>query len=105
MKIERRTFAALTVGVGLLVGLLGNVLFYGKIIGLSFPLLSFILMIALLALSIPAHPSPRLRNLWLLLPLAFFAVMVAVREDSTIFWDMLAVLALGALTLHYLPMS
>jgi hypothetical protein len=89
--------------MGLLVGFLGNIVFYGKTIGLSFPIFTLALVAALLALSIPARQPLRLRQLWLLAPLAFFAAMVAVRADDVMGLNVLAVLGLGALTLHYLP--
>ncbi len=101
--MERRTFAVLTVVVGLLVGFLGNLVFYGKVIGLSFPIFTLALVAALLALSIPARQALRLRRLWPLAPLAFFAVMVTVRADDVVGLNVLAVLGLGALTLYYLP--
>jgi hypothetical protein len=93
----------MTLLVGLGIGFLGNLVFYGKVIGLSFPIFTLSLVAALLLLSIPARQPLRLRKLWLLVPLAFFAIMVAVRADAVTLLDMLAVLALGALTLYYLP--
>jgi hypothetical protein len=94
------------VGVGTLLGLLGNVLFYGQRVGLSFPLFVLAIIGVVLASSKPARRVPRVRNLWLLLPLGFFAFMIAIRADENIlFLDVLAVMALGGLTLHYLPLD
>jgi hypothetical protein len=48
----------------------------------------------------------RFRNLWPLIPLLFFAIIVAVRADwQIITLDVMAVLVLGALVLHYLPLE
>jgi hypothetical protein len=100
--MERRLFALWMVILGVLIGVLGNVLFYGKYIGLSFPLFIGVCIAVVLGIGIAARRPLRWRNLWTLLPMAFFAVMVAVRADQTISWlDIAAVLALGALALHY----
>ncbi|HEX2906991.1 MAG TPA: DUF4173 domain-containing protein [Phototrophicaceae bacterium] len=104
--MERRTFAIWSVGVGLLLGLLANIFFFGRTIGVSFPLFVLLAVIAVLASSRPARQTLRRRNLWPLLPLLFFAGMVAVRADSLIVMlDILAVLALGGLVLYYLPLA
>src|SRR5262245_3192806 len=107
--MNRRSFAVLTVLLGLLVGWLGNVLFYNKLIGLSVPLFTLIFLGAIFiagrALHFPWRRS-LLRNLWPVIPLVFFAGMVAVRADSQIIGlDILAALSLAGLTLHYLPME
>jgi hypothetical protein len=94
--MERRTLAVILLLAGLLVGLLGNRVFYGKVIGLSFPIFTFTLVAAL---SIPARQPLRLRHLWPLLPLAFFALMVAARADDVIGLNVLAVMGLGTLNL------
>jgi hypothetical protein len=101
--MERRTLAVWLVATGLLVGLLGNFLFYDKLIGLSFPLYTAVCVGVLLAAARPARQRLRWRNLWPLIPLGFFALMVAVRADDEIGLPaVLAALALGALALHYL---
>lgn len=104
--MERRTSAVWFVLIGGLVGLLGDVLFYGKSLGLSVVLYASAVTGIVLALQYWWHHSLRWRNLWALIPLAFFAAMVAVRADGlTMMLDLLAVLALGGLTLHYLPLE
>ncbi len=104
--MDRRTLAAWSVAVGLGLGLFGNLVFYGKQIGLSFPLFIAAVLLTLLALSRAAQTSIHRRNLWPVLPIMFFAGMVAVRADSLIVTlNILAVLSLGALLIHYLPLK
>lgn len=104
--MDRRALAAWTVAVGLGLGLLGNLVFYGKQIGLSFPLFIAAVLLTLLALSRAAQTPILRRNLWPILPIMFFAGMVAVRADGLIVTlNILAVLSLGALLIHYLPLK
>ncbi|MBL8156997.1 MAG: DUF4173 domain-containing protein, partial [Anaerolineae bacterium] len=104
--MDRRTLAAWSVAVGLGLGLLGNLVFYGKQIGLSFPLFIGAVLLTLLALSRAAQAPILRRNLWPILPIMFFAGMVAVRADGLIVTlNILAVLTLGALLIHYLPLK
>lgn len=103
--MERRNFAVIATVVGLVLGALGDILFYGKLIGVSFPIFVILSAIALLALTVPAQQHFRLRNLWPLIPLLFFALMVAVRADwQIITLNVVAVMALGALVVFYLPL-
>jgi hypothetical protein len=103
--MDRRTLAAWSVAVGVGLGLLGNLAFYGKQIGLSFPLFIGAALLTLLALSRAAQIPILRRNLWPILPIMFFAGMVAVRADGLIVTlNILAVLTLGALLIHYLPL-
>jgi hypothetical protein len=104
--MDRKTFAIYSLVIGGLVGVIGNVLFYGKVVGLSFPLFIMIAIVVTIAsLSLLRQPL-RLRNLWVLIPALFFAAMVAVRADWQInTLNIAAALALGALALHYLPLS
>jgi hypothetical protein len=104
--MERRTFAVMATAAGLALGAVGDILFYGKQMGISFPIFVILCTIVLLALTSPARLNFRVRNLWPLIPLLFFAVMVAVRADwQIVTLDILATMALGALVLHYLPQA
>lgn len=104
--MDRRTFAIWALLAGLGLGLLGNILFYGRSLGISFPLFIFVLIVVVLALTTPAGVKIRWRNLWPLIPVMFFAVMVAVRADTNLnLWNSAAVLALGGLALYYLPLA
>ena len=71
-----RLFSAWLVGAGLLLGVWGMIVFYGHMIGLSFPLFIGALIGTVLAFN-ARQPSMR-RNLWLVVPMLFFAIMVAV---------------------------
>lgn len=101
--MDRHGFAVWALVAGLVIGLVGNLLFYGKEIGLSFPLFVLLLVGAVLLSARVKGASLRWRNLWLLLPLLFFAGMIAVlASPSLLMSNGLAVLALGALGLFYL---
>jgi hypothetical protein len=104
--LDRRAFALATVLIGLALGLIGNILFYGRGIGLSFPLFILTLVVVTLGLRAAVRQPLRVRVLWLLVPLLFFAAMIAVRDEGAISaLNVLAVLALGGLALHYLPLQ
>ncbi len=104
--MDRRTFAIWALLAGLGLGLLGNILFYGRSLGVSFPLFIFTLIVVVLMLTTPAGVKIRWRNLWPLIPVMFFAVMVAVRADTNLnLLNIAAVLALGGLALYYLPLA
>jgi hypothetical protein len=103
--MQRRTFAAIAVGVGLLVGLLANLFFYNKQFGLSVPLFVGVVSASILMLSLPARRYINRRNLWPLIPMLFFAAMTAIRDDWMILWlNLGAITALGALLLHYMSL-
>lgn len=104
--MERRSFAVVTLGTGLMMGLLGNIFFFNRMVGISFPIYILLAVALVLILSRPAGQAIHRRNLWLLLPLAFFAVMIAVRADQLItVLDVTAVLTLGAVGLYYFPLT
>lgn len=104
--MDRKAFAIYTLILGALVGVIGDVLFYGKTVGVSFPLFILIGIVIVLASGGLARQPLRLRNLWVLVPAIFFAGMVAVRADWGInLLNVIAALALGALALHYLPLG
>jgi len=103
--MDRKTFALYSLIIGALVGVIGDVLFYRKMLGLSFPLFIGIAIIVILASQRLTRQPLRLRNLWVLIPAFFFALMVAIRDDRTLlFFNMFAALALCALGLYYLPL-
>jgi hypothetical protein len=103
--MPRKTLAVWILLLGLALGVLGNLLFYQKAIGISFPIFILTIVLVTLAASRPAQTPIKLRNLWPLIPVLFFAGMVALRDDGSIIaLNMMAVLALGGLTLHYLPL-
>lgn len=101
-----RGMAVWAVAIGAVMGVLGNALFYNQQIGLSFPLYIGAGVALVLAFSAASRQQVRLRNLWTVLPMLFFAVMVAVRADAlVVMLNIAAVLTLGALTLYYVPLE
>jgi hypothetical protein len=103
--MHRLAFAVYTVVVGLGLGLAGNLLFYNKLVGLSFPLFIGLAVLVVFVSARQMQVTPLPRNLLPLLPLAFFGVMVAWRAEPLItLLNVLAVLCLGALALHYFPL-
>ncbi len=102
--MARKTLAVWIVLLGLGMGLLSSVLFYQKAVGVSFPLFILTAVVVMLAASRPAQTPVNWRNLWPLVPLLFFAGMVAIRADTIGgVLNIGAALALGGLALHYLP--
>ena len=67
--------------VALFLGWIVDLLFYNKIPGISVPLFVLLLTAALFGLGQLEGLLPLRRNLWLLLPLFFFATMVFVRAN------------------------
>ncbi|PJF26855.1 MAG: hypothetical protein CUN53_06255 [Phototrophicales bacterium] len=102
---SRMAFIGFALIGGLIIGLIGNVFFYGKQIGVSFPIFVGLCMGAgLTALRIRRIPMQSV-NWALLLPLAFFALMIAVRADGSVTGlNLLAVLWLSAMAIYYLPL-
>lgn len=104
--MDRKAFAVYTLLIGAGMGLLANLMFFGKLVGLSYPLFIGISAIVVLASSHLTGQTIQIRNLWLLLPMMFFAIMVAVRTDELITaLNVTASLCLGALALYYLPLK
>lgn len=100
--MDKRFYAFFSVILGILTGWVASLFFYHKWIGLSFPLFTAVAVAVLFAYARTAGSPSRLRNLWVIPPLAFFALMVAIRADGTItLLNIAAVLWLGALLLHY----
>jgi hypothetical protein len=106
MTITRRELAVWFVFGGLLIGFLGNVFFYGNAVGLNWPLFVAVLVIAVLAMRWWLAQPFRARALWPVLPMLFFALMVAVRADPILTsLNIAATLALGGMVLYYLPVD
>jgi hypothetical protein len=82
----------------LVLGITFDVLFWGKPIGLSFPLFTALLIIVGLWLATQAGVKPARPSLWLLAPIGFFALMFLFRtEPLTLFVSFVATLACLAL--------
>jgi len=98
----RPNYHTLTLLVALILGWSWDILFYGKAPGISVFLFVLLLNVALVGLSQIQGIRPAWRNLWLLLPLLFFAAMVAVRANTFVtFLNVAACLGLLGLVAYY----
>ena len=79
--MERRALALWFTGTGLVVGLAGNILLYRQLWGISFLIFTIICLAAVLMSARVGKIRVNPRNLWLTVPLLFFAAMVAVRDE------------------------
>lgn len=93
--IKQQLHAPLVTAVALLLGWSVDWLFYAKPPGISLIVFVLLLVAALFGLGRWQNRPPELHNLWLLLPLFFFAMMTAVRDNSFLtVMNILAVLLL-----------
>src|SRR3712207_1358302 len=84
--------------VALMLGWSADALFYGKSVGISVLLFVLLLLVTLFGLGRMENVRPARRNLWLLAPLLFFAVMVFVRANPLLtFLNVAAVIGLLSL--------
>ncbi len=87
---------------GLVLGLCVDVLFYGKPLGISVLIMTLLIVGALFVMGRIQGVPPARRNLWLLVPMVFFAGMVFVRANSFLtFLNVVAVLALLCLVAYF----
>ncbi len=90
------------VGAGLVIGLIFNWLFYGKPLGVSLLVFVMLLLVALVAFTRMEGVTAVRRNLWLVLPLLFFATMAFVRANPFLtFLNVVATLVLLAYLVFY----
>ncbi|MDD5032442.1 MAG: DUF4173 domain-containing protein, partial [Patescibacteria group bacterium] len=73
--------AGIIAGVSLILGLLFDYFFYGKVPGVSFPLYILLILIGLFAVAGFFKKQMNREVLWLLAPLVFFSAMVFVRSS------------------------
>ncbi|HUS16235.1 MAG TPA: DUF4173 domain-containing protein [Chloroflexia bacterium] len=92
---------AALVGVALILGTLTDYFFYGQPLGISVPLFVLIALAALFGLARREGVRAAHRNLWLLGPLLFFAIMVAVRANGFLTFVNVVMLPLLAGLLAY----
>lgn len=84
MNISQIKFPIVVVLTGLGLGLVGDLMFYAQPLGISVPILTLALVIALLALARVEGVSMVWVNLWLIVPLLFFSAMSAVRAEPAL---------------------
>lgn len=76
--------AGLISGVSLVLGLLFDFFFYGKVPGISFPLYVVLIMVGLFTIAFFFKKKINKEVFWLLAPLIFFSAMVFVRASETL---------------------
>jgi hypothetical protein len=81
MNVSRLKFPLAVVLIGLMLGLIGDLMFYAQPLGISVPILTMVVLGALLALALAEKITIVRANLWLILPLLFFSAMSAVRAE------------------------
>lgn len=81
MNISQIKLPLVVVLTGLGLGLIGDLMFYAQPLGISVPILTLALVIALLVLARVEETSVVRANLWLIIPLLFFSAMSAVRAE------------------------
>lgn len=79
MNYSQLRFPVVVVLIGFLLGLIGDLSFYGKPAGISFPLFITSLLIALAGIAIYEEAAVTRGNLWLVVPLLFLSAMSVVR--------------------------
>lgn len=101
---ERKRFALFSLVAGLALGVVWLWLFWESAIGINVLIFLGLVSAAVLVSARLARTTIRWRNLWVLLPMFFFALMIAFRDGPLIaLLNASAVLMLGALAAHYLP--
>jgi len=99
IRVNRSSF---TVLIALILGWVGHLFFYRKSPGISFPLYLSLLLEALFCVGWLEGKRPKWRNLWLLIPLIFFATMVCLRANTFMtVLNLMASLTLLALVAHF----
>jgi hypothetical protein len=84
MDFSRLKFPLLVAGVGLLLGIAGDMLLYDEPLGVSLPILMVLAVVALLALTRASGIAMTPANLLLILPLLFFAAFSAIRAQMLV---------------------
>lgn len=94
----------LVLPICLILGWLSDLLFWGKPVGISFPIFVFLLLVGGFWMARRAGLKPSRTTLWLLVPILFLASVSALRaEPFTIFTTRLVtVLLLGLFSLSFL---
>ncbi|MBI3970980.1 MAG: hypothetical protein HY332_06795 [Chloroflexi bacterium] len=91
-----------TLWLALVLGWCSDLLFYRQRLSLSVPVFVLLAVGALFGTGRLDGVRPARRNLWLLVPLLFFAAMVAVRANVFLTWlNLVAVVALSGLLVYF----
>ncbi len=81
LQSNRLTKAGLVIIVSLVLGLLFDYFFYGKALGIAFPLYVILVVTGLFAIANIFKKQINKEVIWLLVPLIFFSTMVFVRSS------------------------
>ncbi|MDX2163495.1 MAG: DUF4173 domain-containing protein [bacterium] len=104
--MSRPVFIGITMLIALIVGVIGDLLFNltpSTRLGINAPLYVLTLVLSVFIAARIAKVRVNRRNLWIVVPLLFFAFMLAIRTDASLsLLNMLAVIALGGFGLVYL---
>lgn len=99
----RQTLAIPLILSSLIMGLVGNFIFYGQDLGLSVLIFVSAFILITLLWSVRFSGLPSLRKLWIIIPILFFASMIVIRANNyLLFFNSIAILGLSALFLYYL---
>jgi hypothetical protein len=101
MNRKQLALVMLVISVGM--GLLGSIFFYENGLGINMPIYVAIATGVILLTARLSRERINRRNLWVILPMLFFALMVAVRASPLmITLNIIAVITLGTLFIRYL---
>jgi hypothetical protein len=96
VNISHLKFPAYVIVVGLIVGLIGDLLLYNQSLGISVPILALLLVIGLLGLGVVEGTAIVWANLWLIIPTLALAAFSAVRAEPLLrFMNIAGALMLG----------
>jgi hypothetical protein len=101
--MNRKQLALIMFLVSSIMGLIGGVLFYPDSLGLNVPIYMTLATIVILFMAWRVPDPINRRNLWVIVPMLFFALMVAVRAaPMMIALNLMATLTLGTLFIRYI---
>ncbi len=79
MELSRMKYPLVVVAAGFGLGLASDLLFYDQPLGVSLPIVILLAVLVIIALSLAEGSRITTANVWLVIPLLFFAAMSAVR--------------------------
>lgn len=101
--MNRKQLALIMVLVSAGMGLLGMVFFYEQREGINVPIFMTLVTIVILLMAWLTRRGINRRNLWIIVPMLFFAVMVPVRASYLLVgMNLTAMVLLGVLYIRYL---
>jgi len=101
--MNRKQLALVMFLVSIVMGLIGGGLFYPYILGFNVPIYMTLATGIILLVARLSHEKVNRRNLWVIVPMLFFALMVAVRAaPMMIALNLMATVGLGTLFVRYL---